>query len=1018
MAKSSFTDRLAELTPGFIREKIGVKLGFALVVLCIVPLVALGVFSYIMSGGVLKENMGQNLEALASARAAAIKTHFRDRNNDMEVLLDTIRALRTKAYDQLSAVQQLKKRLIENYFTERMADLNVMSRAPVVAKALIAFQNAGAISGSEWKRIEKTFGPYLVQFQESYGYYDAYLVSTNGKILYTVAQESDLGQNLKSGKLKDSPAGKAFRRGLKDLIFQDFEPYEPADNAPAAFLACPIKVGNSLKGVIMVQASIDEINYIVQERTGLGKTGETYLLGSDGLFRCDFVSSEESTLMNPRYQITDAPESKDTYTALKDALDGNTGQAIMKNYKNIYVLVTWTTIHIEDQVWAMFNEITVAEAFIPKSEMSGEEEGADFFREFKKKYQFSDLALMEPNGELFYTVSENDDLDTNMLTGKYKDTSLGKLLKAVKEKKQTMWADYDKYKPIVDSNAKKKGKKTDPHVAFVAKPLLSGENLEVVAIAQLSSEENNEIMANYIGLGDTGETYLVGRDGRFRSKSKTIKDAVMNAKYKVKTEAYEGAFKDKKGGSGEIENYQGENVLSVWKPLTVVNPKETQDGKGITWAVIAEMGLGEISKPARGILLWIFLGLVGVIVIVVIVYTFLRRGLTTQIEHIADLFEEIDTGNLDARTEVVSRDELGVMARQLNAMLDHTMTLIQSSEERDAMQRSITKLLEEISGFAEGNLGARAEVTEDITGAIADSFNYMAEQLGNVVGRVKDVTLQVSATSKEVRTSTENLAETSEVQAVQVSDAIAAINEMAASIQQVAENASQSADVSEKSTKNAKEGATAVRDTNSAMDSIREHVQETARAIKRLGESSQEIGNIVQLINDIADRTSILALNASIQAAMAGEAGRGFAVVAEEVQRLAERSTNATKQIDTLIKNIQGEINEAGSSMEESIQRVVDGSRLADNAYSKLQEIESVTVQLGELIQSITMASKQQARASDNIAKTMEEVGEISSQTSAASRQTAVAMKNLADTSDRLNESVSLFKLEETTTEN
>jgi twitching motility protein PilJ len=271
----------------------------------------------------------------------------------------------------------------------------------------------------------------------------------------------------------------------------------------------------------------------------------------------------------------------------------------------------------------------------------------------------------------------------------------------------------------------------------------------------------------------------------------------------------------------------------------------------------------------------------------------------------------------------------------------------------------------------------------------------------------------VGLTSNEVSKATESLAESSEMQAVQVTDTIAAVNEMATSIQQVAENAGQSASVSEQSTAHAKDGADAVGKTNIAMDAIREHVQETGRAIKRLGESSQEIGNIVQLIGDIADRTSILALNASIQAATAGDAGRGFAVVADEIQRLSERSTSATKQIETLIKNIQGEINEAGTSMDESIQRVVEGSELAEDARNKLQQIETVSTRLAELIESISMASKQQARASENIAKTMEEVGEVSSQTSAASRQTAMAMKDMADTADKLRVSVEVFKLEE-----
>jgi twitching motility protein PilJ len=435
--------------------------------------------------------------------------------------------------------------------------------------------------------------------------------------------------------------------------------------------------------------------------------------------------------------------------------------------------------------------------------------------------------------------------------------------------------------------------------------------------------------------------------------------------------------------------------------------------------VVMDVARPEILSPVNSFLFKIAgITAVAFLAVILVIWFVADRTVVRPILRIMETFDEIGKGNYEARAPVPSDreadlDELGKMCRSLNEMLDRLLNLVQSSAERDSIQKSIMSLLDEISGLAEGDLTARAEVTEDFTGAIADSFNEMAEQLSEVVKNVKDVTLQVISTSQDVSRSTENLAETSEMQAVQVGETIEAINDMSKSIQQVAENAGRSAGVSEQSTSHAKEGAEAVRATNRAMESIREHAQETARAIKRLGESSQEIGNIVQLINDIADRTSILALNASIQAAMAGDAGRGFAVVAEEVQRLAERSTNATKQIDTLIKNIQAEINEAGSSMEESIQRVVEGSRLADGARNKLQEIETVSTQLGELIQSISMASKQQAQASEEIAKTMEEVGEISSQTSAASRQTAVSMKSLAQMSSQLNESVSVFRLAE-----
>jgi methyl-accepting chemotaxis protein len=973
-----------------INESVRKKLMFSLLAMALIPLIFMGVIAYYMTKNALTDKSFENLQALEGNKANAIRKQFEERHNDMNTLTETVKTLRSQSFRKLASMQQLKKNLIENYFAERMSNVNILAKMPLMAETMAAFKKAaGPVGSPEWKNVERIYGPFLVNFTENYGYYDTFLVSPEGRILYTVAQESDMGQDLKTGDLKEGPAGQAFEKGLTGLAFQDFGEYEPAGGVPAAFIAAPIAENEQIIGVVMVQVSIDQINAIMQERTGLGKTGGTYLVGPDRLFRSDSVHVRESTVMNPAFVV-------DT-VGVSEALSGRTGQGVIIDYRGEYTLSSWIPVNIHDVTWAMLAEIDVTEAFVPTEQ--GEEK--DYFTRFKERYGYADLYLVNPDGYLFYSVEKGQDYQTNMITGPYKDSNLGRLIAQVLDKKDLGMADFEKYPPVNNAPA-----------AFFAMPVLDAKGgVEVIMAAQLSMKQINTVMTDRTGLGKTGETYLVGPDKMFRSESFFWKNAVMNPGKLVDTEASRSALAGKKGFE-VIRDYRKVKVLSSWSPLTVLAPTKVNP-KGVKWAIIAEFDQAEVNKPiARMLMISILLLCLAAAAVIGGAYL-LSAGLTTQVNHIMELFGEIGIGNFEARTPVVTQDELGTMASSLNAMLDNTLSLIQSSEERDAMQTSVMKLLTEISDLAQGDLTKRAEVTEDFTGAIADSFNDMAEQIGRVVRNVKDVTLQVSSTSKEVSASTENLAETSEIQAVQVSDAIAAINEMAVSIQQVAENAGQCAQVSEESTVHAKEGAQAVRDTNASMESIREHVQETARAIKRLGESSQEIGNIVQLISDIADRTSILALNASIQAAMAGDAGRGFAVVAEEVQRLAERSTNATKQIDTLIKNIQGEINEAGTSMEDSIQQVVEGSKLADGAYTKLQEIENVTTRLGELIQSISMASKQQARASENIAKTMEEVGEISSQTSAASRQTAISMKNLASMSDQLNESVALFRVEE-----
>lgn len=391
----------------------------------------------------------------------------------------------------------------------------------------------------------------------------------------------------------------------------------------------------------------------------------------------------------------------------------------------------------------------------------------------------------------------------------------------------------------------------------------------------------------------------------------------------------------------------------------------------------------------------------------------LSRGLTNQVNHIMGLLDEIGMGNFQARTEVVSNDELGVMATTLNAMLDNITVLIQSQEERDTIQESIMKLLEEISALSDGDFTVRAEVTEDMTGAIADSFNAMADQFSDIIRKVKIATESVDITSSDVTRQTMSLAEKNIEQVKGVTAAVEAIEEMVESIREVANNALQSASVSKKSRLNAQEGALAVNETSKAMVEIREQINETARSIKRLGESSLEIGNIVQIIDDIADRTSILALNASIQAAMAGDAGHGFAVVADEVQRLADSSSNSTKQIELLVKSIQTEIKDVTNRIDESIGKVVQGTKLADGAHDKLQEIEEVSNQLAQLIEAITAATTSQVEMSETISKTMEDVGEVSKESSLSSQDTATSMNVLSRTARDLRSAVEVFRIGE-----
>ena len=332
-------------------------------------------------------------------------------------------------------------------------------------------------------------------------------------------------------------------------------------------------------------------------------------------------------------------------------------------------------------------------------------------------------------------------------------------------------------------------------------------------------------------------------------------------------------------------------------------------------------------------------------------------------------------------------------------------------------QAAILQLLDEIADLADGDLTVRATVTEDMTGAIADAINYSIDALRELVTNINSTSVVVASSAQMSRNTAIRLSEASERQATQIAQVTKSIREMAGSVERVSAHAVESSEVAQQSVKIANKGGKAVRDTIQGMDAIRETMQETAKRIKRLGESSQEIGDIVGLINDIADQTNILALNAAIQASMAGEAGRGFAVVADEVQRLAERASQATKQIETLVNTIQTDTNEAVSSMEESTAGVVTGAKIAQGAGESLEEIENVSQSLAKLIRNISQASGQQANQAADVAKTMSAIQNITTQTRTGTKETANSVGNLADLASVLKTSVAGFQLPEKSTE-
>ncbi|MDB5795948.1 MAG: methyl-accepting chemotaxis protein [Noviherbaspirillum sp.] len=335
----------------------------------------------------------------------------------------------------------------------------------------------------------------------------------------------------------------------------------------------------------------------------------------------------------------------------------------------------------------------------------------------------------------------------------------------------------------------------------------------------------------------------------------------------------------------------------------------------------------------------------------------------------------------------------------------------QAKAANDQNQAAILRLMNELQEVADGDLTVQATVSEDITGAIADSVNYTVEELRGLVGRVTKTAEQVTSASNQAQSISDELLLASRKQSREIQETGQAVLDMAVQITDVSKSANESAEVARQSVSAAEQGAKAVEDAIKGMNEIREQIQETSKRIKRLGESSQEIGEITELISDITEQTNVLALNAAIQAASAGEAGRGFSVVAEEVQRLAERSGEATKQIGALVRTIQTDTHDAVAAMEKSTQGVVEGARLSDAAGAALSDIRRVSNQLAELIQAISSATEQQATSANGVARNIQNILTVTEQTKEGTQQTAQSIRELSKLAEELKSSVSRFRV-------
>ncbi len=1027
------------------------------------PALAIGIISYTTASNSMKEEAFAKLDAVQGIKAQQITNYFNEREGDMGVLMETVATLRRESFDKLEAVAAIKSGQIEGYFGERLGDISVLSGNGMVIEALAEFEEAymrGGLNSAVYKGVEAKYGQWLTQYETEYGYYDLFLISAAGDIIYTVEKESDLGENLKTGSLAGSPAAKGFNGGLTGIYLQDFEAYAASGGIPAAFVSAPVEKGGRTIGVVMLQLPLGQINAMMQERTGLGQSGETYLVGADKRMRSDSYLDPVGHSVDASFAGTIEANGVDT-EAGRGISAGQSGADVIIDYNGNPVLSVYDTLEIAGLNWGIIAEIDVAEAFSPVDEL-----GNEFYAAYKEMYGYYDLFLINPDGYVFYTVEKEADYQTNMVSGKYADSNLGNLVREVISSRGFGMADFEPYAPSGGEPA-----------GFIAQPVIHEGGVEMIVALQLPLGAINSVMQGRGGMGETGETYLVGPDKLMRSDSyldpigHSVAASLAGtvAANGVDTVAANNALSGQ-SGTEIIIDYNGNPVLSSYAPLDVL---------GHNWAIIAEIDESEAMAAANSMLMIFLIVLGAAIAVVVFVGFVIARMIANPLQAMVPVAQAVAMGDVDQRIKAISGDETGAVGAAFTNVIEYMKEMAGAAEkmaegdftveitpksEKDVLGKAFSRMISSLSTLIGQVRGVAGNLTE-----ASESLSKAAEQSGQATQQIASTSQQVAKGAGEQSTSLqqttegveqlakaiEQISQGSQEQAKGIEKTVTSVNQVSASVSQVAENAKTAAEGSSQASESAQKGAGMAQQTVEGMEKIRTTMGIASDRVTELGERSNEIGKIVATIDDIAAQTNLLALNAAIEAARAGEQGRGFAVVADEVRKLAERSSGATKEIADLITGIQSGVAEAVKAMEEGNKEVDSGYQLATDAGESLGEILKTVNEVGQQVSEIaeaagdlsristemvkvtdgvssaveqnTAATEEMSANSGQVSKSIESVAGVAEENSAATQQVSAAAQemsaqveevvanaqSLSQMSEELKQNVAMFKLNE-----
>lgn len=1039
--------------------KIRTKLLLAFLGMSILPFAIMGMIAFFTSRTALSDLAFDQLESLREVKKTHIEMFFDERRKNMSVLMETVAIFKQAAFEKMSSVQEVKKAQVEEYFQKCRNDVTVLAenaKIQEIGNLKVVVDGKGGVKEALYGYLEKQyFGDSLKQFREKYSYDDLLLIATNGDIVYTATRGSDLGQNVVTGALKDSPLAKCFQKALQGIVIQDFEPYAPSDNQYMAFIAAPVVNHGTLVGVVALKINKHPINTIVQRREGMGATGETYIVGKQ---------ADRTTYRSDRVVKVGGMGEPKAGAAIAKALAGESGSILTVGETGAVEIVSYDPVAIPGLQWAMITTMSVEEVISPK--LPGED--VDYFAHFIQQYGYSDLFLIHPEGEVFYTVAHQADYGANVLTGPYTGTGLGKVFRTVLQTKAFGFSDFQLYSPA----------NQDP-VGFIAQPLMDNDRIALVVALQIPIDVINGVMLERFGMGKTGETYLIGTDNLMRSDSYldstnySVKASLTHHETgKINTKASQQALAGETGQE-RIHNYLGKQVLSAYTSVTVW---ET------TWALIAEIDESE-ALAAVTHLTSLITGIALIASVVIVAMTWLITAyLTNPINRVSRVAQQVSEGDVSEIPESIrtGRDEIGILVHAIQRVVvyfremadvaakiatgdlshkilprSHRDKLGQAFQDMSAYLSEMASVATTIAGgdltvhiplHSETDVfgqviqamteGLRALIVQIRTSAdqIAATEKTIASFAAHDISIVKEVSTSVDSTMstlQETGASVEEVAHNMDALSSSVAETSASVSQMTSSITHIAKDTNElthqtqetiaylrktvislekvveqtdvSKQLSQDTIQEALAGQEAVEQVTSSMETIQHTITMAVESITQFAQRSRDIDTILDVIREITDQTSLLALNASIIAAQAGAHGRGFAVVADEIKTLAVGVGTSTKDIATIVQTLQQDTRRVVQTIHEGAEDVKQGMERTQQARGTLEKIIASAQRSSKVVTDIASTLHELMTASRTVSTAMERVNTMTDDITTATSEQEASTKQINQAIEHIN---------------